>query len=269
MSGENGTKLCRHCQTEIPKGAKICPNCRKKQGGKWKWLILVVVVVGVIGAVGGSGGDEDDSGVQKVANLSDSKGNQDVQAGNDAAGADKDQTEKDNAGENNTEKGNSEKEGTSDDQKGDRTADKNKEKGHKGDDEKDVADTGETDNLFKVGDVIKTSNFQITYLSAEKYVSDNEFIQPKKGNMYYEMAFEFENISDSDQTVSSFEFDCYADGYDMEQQYFADEQLDATLSPGKKTKGSLIFEVPSDSKEIILEYEQGFWSDDRIMFKGK
>lgn len=259
MSGENGTKLCRHCQTEIPKGAKICPNCRKKQGGKWKWLILVVVVVGIIGAVGGSGGDEDDSGVQKVANLSDSKGNQDVQAGNDAAGAE-------GAKE---EKGNTEKEAVSDDKKDDDAADKNKGKSKKGDDEKKTADKGETGNLFTVGDVIETPDFRITYLSAEKYVSDNEFTQPKKGNMYYEMAFEFENISDSDQTVFSYDFDCYADGYDMEQQYFADDQLDATLSPGKKTKGSLIFEVPSDSKEIILEYEQGFWSDDRIMFKGK
>ena len=30
---ENETKLCKHCKSEIPKGAKVCPNCRKKQGG--------------------------------------------------------------------------------------------------------------------------------------------------------------------------------------------------------------------------------------------
>ena len=30
------TKICKHCQSEIPKKAKICPNCRKKQGGKLK-----------------------------------------------------------------------------------------------------------------------------------------------------------------------------------------------------------------------------------------
>ena len=30
---QNETKVCKHCQTEIPKKAKVCPNCRKKQGG--------------------------------------------------------------------------------------------------------------------------------------------------------------------------------------------------------------------------------------------
>lgn len=41
---ENETKLCKHCQTEIPKKAKVCPNCRKKQGGIVKWIIGVVCI---------------------------------------------------------------------------------------------------------------------------------------------------------------------------------------------------------------------------------
>lgn len=51
------TKLCKHCKTEIPKEAKVCPNCRKKQGGKLKWIIIAVLVIGVCGAAAG-GGDE-------------------------------------------------------------------------------------------------------------------------------------------------------------------------------------------------------------------
>ncbi len=50
MKGTNETKLCKHCQTEIPKKAKVCPNCRKKQGGKLKWIIIAIVVIGIIGA---------------------------------------------------------------------------------------------------------------------------------------------------------------------------------------------------------------------------
>lgn len=124
----------------------------------------------------------------------------------------------------------------------------------------------EPDNEFNVGDVVEASDLKISFNSADEYTSDNEFMQPKDGNVYYKMDFEFENISDSDQYVSSFDFKCYADGYDMEQTYMDGLDLDATLSPGKKTKGSVFFAVPKDSKEITLEYETNFWTEDKIIF---
>ena len=33
MEEKKETKVCKHCQSEIPAKAKVCPNCRKKQGG--------------------------------------------------------------------------------------------------------------------------------------------------------------------------------------------------------------------------------------------
>lgn len=51
------TKMCKHCKTEIPKGAKVCPQCRKKQGGKLKWIIIVFVVFGFIGVATSGGSD--------------------------------------------------------------------------------------------------------------------------------------------------------------------------------------------------------------------
>lgn len=57
----NDTKLCKHCQTEIPKKAKVCPNCRKKQGGIGKWIVLAVVAVIIIAAVAGGGSDGGDT----------------------------------------------------------------------------------------------------------------------------------------------------------------------------------------------------------------
>lgn len=53
------TKICKHCKTEIPYGAKICPQCRKKQGGNLKWIIIAILALGFIGAVAGGGGDDD------------------------------------------------------------------------------------------------------------------------------------------------------------------------------------------------------------------
>lgn len=54
----NETKICKYCKTEIPKDAKICPNCRKKQKGKLGIIIAVVVVLFLIGAVAGGGSDD-------------------------------------------------------------------------------------------------------------------------------------------------------------------------------------------------------------------
>lgn len=49
------TKLCKHCQTEIPKKAKVCPNCKKKQGGIGKWIVIAIVVFLIIGVAAGGG----------------------------------------------------------------------------------------------------------------------------------------------------------------------------------------------------------------------
>ena len=53
-------KKCKHCQTEIDSKAKICPNCRKKQGMPI-WLIVILVFVG-IGIISGIVGGESSSG---------------------------------------------------------------------------------------------------------------------------------------------------------------------------------------------------------------
>lgn len=56
------TKICKHCKTEIPYGAKICPQCRKKQGpGGCLIAIIIVIAIGLIGSCfgGGSKGDSD------------------------------------------------------------------------------------------------------------------------------------------------------------------------------------------------------------------
>lgn len=51
-------KKCKYCQSEIDNKAKICPNCRKKQGLP-KWVIfLIVIFVFVVIIATTSGGKE-------------------------------------------------------------------------------------------------------------------------------------------------------------------------------------------------------------------
>ena len=119
-----------------------------------------------------------------------------------------------------------------------------------------------------MGEVVETSDFRISFLSAEEYVSDNQFIQPKEGCAYYKMEFEFENISDSDKSVSSMiGWNCYADSYKADQTWIGDDNgLDASLSAGKKTKGAVFFEIPKDAQSVELEYETNFWTEDKLIF---
>lgn len=206
---ENETKLCKHCQTEIPKKAKVCPNCRKKQSGKLKWIIIAVVVLAIIGSM--AGGNDDEKNVKKVGEI--------------------------------------EQEDTS----------------------KNDNNNQEVSNVFSVGDVVETEDFIITFISAEKHNEENEFMQPKDGYEYWKFEFKFENISDSDKSVSSMiDWECYADNSKVDQSWIGDDNgLDATLSAGRMTQGTVYFEVPIDAESIELEYDINFWQNDKIIFVGK
>ena len=126
--------------------------------------------------------------------------------------------------------------------------------------------TSASENAYKVGDILETSDLKITYLSSSEYNSDNQFIQPADGYKFIMFELEFENISNDDQSVSSYSFDCFADGASCEQHFFMDESLDATISAGRKTSGIVVFEVPVDATTIELEYVDGWISGNRIVF---
>ena len=61
MNEKSETKLCKYCQTEIPAKAKICPNCKKKQGGATKWFVAVVIVIILLIATFGGNGENNDA----------------------------------------------------------------------------------------------------------------------------------------------------------------------------------------------------------------
>lgn len=204
-------KTCKYCMTQIPKKAKICPNCKKKQSHTVRWVVLGILVFLILVSLFGGGNSETtnkDKNPQKVDEVKTSK---------------EEQTEK------------------------------------------------EVSNVFNVGDVVETENMRITFISAKEYESDNQFLQPKDGYTYWEFSFKFENISDHDQSVSSMlNWECYADNSKCDQSWIGDDNgLDATLSKGRETQGTVMFEVPKDANSIELEYDVNFWKEDKIIFVGK
>lgn len=58
MPESQQTKLCKHCKTEIPKDAKVCPNCKKRQTPHGCLIaVVVVIVLIVLLAIAGGGSD--------------------------------------------------------------------------------------------------------------------------------------------------------------------------------------------------------------------
>lgn len=205
------TKLCKYCQSEIPKKAKICPVCKRKQnrGGCLISIIVVIVLFLIIAIVSGG---EKESQVNLV-------GSEEIKESVNETAQSETQPE----------------------------------------------------NRFVVGDIVETEDLRITFVSANPYTSDNQFIQPKEGYEYWKFEFAFENISDEDQSVSSMlNWECYADDTMTDQTWIGDENgLDGTLSPGRKTQGSVYFEIPVDSQSIEIEYDINFWLEDKIVFVAK
>lgn len=126
-----------------------------------------------------------------------------------------------------------------------------------------------TPGAYGVGGTAESSNLKIVYLSCTEYVSDNMFIQPKEGYRFVSCEFEFENLGKSDEFISSWDFDCYADGFSCEGTFIRDDDLSATLSVGRKTKGTVTFEVPVDAKVIEVEYLSNYWTSKRVVFTVK
>ena len=226
------TKICKHCKSEIPYDAKICPQCRKKQkGGVLKWVIIALVALIVIGALSG-GNDDSNSGTKKVGTVSDSATSEaNAQQASDAA--------------ENSE-----------------TADPTAP-------ETEVEEEAPADvpTVYHVGDILMDGDMRIVYMSSGEYTSDNDFLQPKDGYKYIFLQFSFENTSTTtDNSISFYSFNGYADGYEADMFYGGDDDLSATLSAGRNTTGTVIFEVPVDSKDIEIEYEPNFFTQRKITF---
>ncbi|MBE5993804.1 MAG: DUF4352 domain-containing protein [Paenibacillaceae bacterium] len=60
------TKTCKYCRTEIPYNAKVCPQCRKKQGpGGCLIAVIAFIALGVLGSCLGALGNNKDAANSK------------------------------------------------------------------------------------------------------------------------------------------------------------------------------------------------------------
>lgn len=116
-----------------------------------------------------------------------------------------------------------------------------------------------------VGETLNIDDFKITFDSAERWESDNQFIQPGEGKQYIRIHLSIANDTKTDQYLSG--FDCYADGEKCDDVYYGDDTLSfVSLSSGRKASGYVYFEVPVDADEIEVEYETSIWTNEKAYF---
>lgn len=121
---------------------------------------------------------------------------------------------------------------------------------------------------IKVGEAVEMKDLKISFTSCETDFKDYpDYSKPDKGMKYVRATFTFENIGDDDEILDS--FDCYADDTSYEQEFFIDDSKSQTLesiSSGKKFNAVVYYEVPADSKSVILQYETDYFSSDYVEF---
>lgn len=131
----------------------------------------------------------------------------------------------------------------------------------------DSLETAQTEQ-YAIGETFNNDEIAITFVSADEDFKDySEYADVKPGYQIIRAEFEFENVGTSNQYISSYDFECYADGYNCDSFWSVeDDDFSATLSSGKKTKGAVYFEVPEDSTSISIEYDIDTWENEIVEF---
>lgn len=121
---------------------------------------------------------------------------------------------------------------------------------------------------YSEGEKYTDDELEITFLSKDtNFTEYSKYATVKDGYKVIKAEFEFENVGNTNKYVSSYNFDCYADGYDCDSFWSVEKStFSSTLSSGKKTKGAVYFQVPKNSESITLEYKVNSLKDQKVEF---
>ncbi|MEF9951095.1 MAG: DUF4352 domain-containing protein [Clostridium sp.] len=124
---------------------------------------------------------------------------------------------------------------------------------------------------FNVGDIVKLNDFNFT-VNKVYTVKGNEFTKPKSGNEYIAIDCTVENISSTDQSISSImmfkvvDKDGRACEYSIMGQTAANAgQLDGTIGAGRKLTGVYVVEVPKGQTGLEMEFNGSLFSGGQII----
>ena len=128
------------------------------------------------------------------------------------------------------------------------------------------------DLTFSVGEAAVFKTLKVTADSVKSSDGDDMFNKPTEGKHFVGVTFTVENISEEDQSVSSYLlFDAYVDGTKTDQKLIIslegfDNTLDGTISKGKKLTGTYAVEVATDAAELEIQVKGSWLSSGKAAF---
>ena len=132
--------------------------------------------------------------------------------------------------------------------------------------------TTSNDKVFKLGDSVELNDIVIKFVDLTESTGA-QFSKPAEGNVFILCEFEITNNSKEELAVSSMlSFEAYCDDYACEYSLSAlmakgnKDQLDGSVAAGKKMKGVIGYEVPTDWKELEIQFTPDILSTDKIVF---
>lgn len=116
----------------------------------------------------------------------------------------------------------------------------------------------ETQNeKYKEGDTFKAGNLEIT-LNKKKlgYKADDPYGMHPLGDdeEFLKCEWNFKNIGESDTYSSIYDFKCYADDKECEQEYFDTDFINTNLGSGREVDFETYYKIPKKAEHIELEY---------------
>lgn len=131
----------------------------------------------------------------------------------------------------------------------------------------------QSNTVISPGYTFDADGLQVTIndfdLNFTDYEDEYGWNTPADGMKYIMIDVSYQNNSKDDKYVSIYDFQCYADNTDCEQNYSVVENssLNANISSGRNTSYKIAFVVPQDAQSIELEYETSIWTGHKEVIK--
>lgn len=131
----------------------------------------------------------------------------------------------------------------------------------------------ETNTVISPGYTFDADGLQVTIndfdLDFTDYDNQYGWNTPADGTKYITIEVSYQNNSKSDKYISIYDFECYADNADCEQNYSVvdNSSVNANISSGRTGSYTIAFVVPQDAQSIELEYETSIWTGHKEVIK--